>query len=79
MSEKKQYISRIKLADGTTAEVKDQEARIILDSLFTDTIIFDCGGAPIGTTSVDVLTDNDGLTLQENECKTLVAEGASAL
>lgn len=43
--EKKQYISRIKLADGTTAEVKDQEARIILDSLFTETVIFDCGDA----------------------------------
>ena len=47
MAEEKQYISRIKLTDGTTAEVKDQEARIILDHLFTDTIIFDCGGAPV--------------------------------
>lgn len=46
MTEEKRYISRIKLADGTTAEVKDQEARLILDSLFTDTIIFDCGGPP---------------------------------
>lgn len=46
MAEKKQYISRIKLADGTTAEVKDQEARIVLDSLFTDIIILDCGGVP---------------------------------
>ena len=45
MAEEKQYISRIKLADGTTAEVKDQEARKILDSLFTDTLVFDCGGA----------------------------------
>ena len=44
--EKKQYISRIKLPDGTTAEVKDSEARTILDSFFTDTIILNCGGVP---------------------------------
>ena len=47
MAEEKQYISRIKLADGTTAEVKDQEARLTLDSLFTDITILDCGGAPV--------------------------------
>ncbi len=45
MGEEKQYISRVKLADGTTAEIKDQEARLTLDSLFTDTIILDCGTA----------------------------------
>jgi hypothetical protein len=45
MANEKQYISRIKLANGTTAEVKDREAREILDSLFTDVIIFDCGNA----------------------------------
>lgn len=43
MSEEKQYISRVKLVDGTTAELKDQEARLTLDSLFTDTFILDCG------------------------------------
>lgn len=43
MADEKHYISRIKLTDGTTVEIKDQEARSILDSLFTDTIILDCG------------------------------------
>ena len=45
MNEEKQYISRVKLVDGTTVEIKDQEARSTLDSLFTDTIILDCGTA----------------------------------
>ena len=45
MNAEKQYISRVKLADGTTAEVKDHEARLTLDSLFTDIIILDCGTA----------------------------------
>lgn len=43
MDDKKQYISRVKLADGTTADVKDSEARSILELLFSDTIILDCG------------------------------------
>ena len=51
MGDTKQYISRIKLVDGTTADVKDLEARLILDSLFTDTIILDCG------TAEDVIED----------------------
>ena len=45
MTDDKQYISRIKLADGTTADIKDQEARLALESLFAETIIFDCGTA----------------------------------
>jgi len=53
MSEKKQYISRIKLVDGTTAEVKDSEARMLLDNLFIDTIILDCGGAPVDSNKDD--------------------------
>lgn len=43
MNEEKQYISRVKLVDGTTVEIKDQEARSSIDSLFTDVIILDCG------------------------------------
>lgn len=43
MADEKQYLSRIKLIDGTTVDIKDQEARSTLDSLFTDTIILDCG------------------------------------
>ena len=43
MANEKQYLSRVRLIDGTTVDVKDQEARSILDSLFTDTIILDCG------------------------------------
>jgi hypothetical protein len=45
MDEQKKYISRVKLVDGTTAEIKDQEARSTLDSLFTDIIILNCGTA----------------------------------
>ena len=43
MTDEKQYLSRVMLADGTTVDIKDQEARSVLDSLFTDTIILDCG------------------------------------
>ena len=43
MADEKQYLSRIKLVNGTTMDIKDQEARSVLDSLFTDTIILDCG------------------------------------
>ena len=43
MASDKKYLSRVKLTDGTTVDIKDQEARNTLDSLFIDTIIFDCG------------------------------------
>lgn len=43
MADEKQYLSRVRLIDGTTVDIKDQEARSILDSLFSDTIILDCG------------------------------------
>ena len=34
MADEKQYLSRIKLTDGTTVDIKDQEARSELKSLF---------------------------------------------
>jgi hypothetical protein len=43
VAEEKQYVSRIRLMDGTTVDIKDQEARALLESLFADTIILDCG------------------------------------
>lgn len=52
MADEKQYLSRIKLVNGTTMDIKDQEARSVLDSLFTDTIILDCG----------TYTDDTGVT-----------------
>ena len=52
MADEKQYISRIKLVNGTTMDIKDQEARSVLDSLFTDTFILDCG----------TYTDDTGVT-----------------
>ena len=52
MADEKQYISRVRLNDGSTFDVKDQEARSILDSLFADTIIFDGG----------TYTDDTGVT-----------------
>ena len=36
MADEKQYLSRVRLTDGTTVDIKDQEARSILDSLFVD-------------------------------------------
>lgn len=45
MADEKQYISRIKLVNGTTVNIKDQEARLVLDSLFTDIIVLDCGSS----------------------------------
>ena len=34
MADEKQYLSRIRLIDGTTVNIKDQEARLELDSIF---------------------------------------------
>lgn len=34
MADEKQYLSRIRLIDGTTVDIKDQEARLELESLF---------------------------------------------
>jgi hypothetical protein len=34
MADEKQYLSRIRLTDGTTVDIKDQEARSELESLF---------------------------------------------
>ena len=53
MADEKQYLSRIRLVDGSTVDIKDQEARSILDSLFTDTIILDCGTYTDDTGVVD--------------------------
>ena len=44
--DEKQYISSIKLADGTIYEVKDSEARELLNSLFGEELIINCGGVP---------------------------------
>jgi hypothetical protein len=43
VADEKHYLSRVRLTDGTTVDIKDQEARSILDSLLIDTIILDCG------------------------------------
>ena len=45
--EEKQYISSVKMVDGSVYNIKDAEAHELLDSLFIDEIIIDCGGAPI--------------------------------
>ena len=36
MADEKQYLSRIRLTDGTTVDIKDQEARSKLESLLAD-------------------------------------------
>ena len=38
MADEKQYISRIRLSDGTTVDIKDQEARLELESLLNNEI-----------------------------------------
>lgn len=43
--EQQHYVSRIKLDDGTIINIKDSEARLLLESLFADEIILDCGSA----------------------------------
>jgi ferredoxin len=53
MAEEKQYISRVKLTDGTTVELKDAEARLLLEMLFADTIILDCGTYLDDTTEIN--------------------------
>ena len=40
------YISKINV-DGTMHEVKDAEARALLEALFSEEIVFDGGTAPI--------------------------------
>lgn len=45
--DEKQYISSVKLPDNSVYELKDVEARDMLNSIFDDELIIDCGGAPI--------------------------------
>jgi hypothetical protein len=45
--DEKQYISSVKLPDDSVYELKDVEAREILNEIFNDELIIDCGGAPI--------------------------------
>ena len=44
--DKTQYISSVKLPDGSVYKLKDVETREILDSIFNDELIIDCGGSP---------------------------------
>ena len=48
--DEKRYISGVKMVDGSVYNIKDAEAHELLESLFTEEIIIDCGGAPIDTT-----------------------------
>ena len=45
--DEKRYISSVKLVDGSVYNIKDAEVREMLESLFGDEFIIDCGGAPI--------------------------------
>ena len=42
----KQYISSVKLVDGSVYDIKDAEARDALDNLFLEELILDGGPAP---------------------------------
>jgi hypothetical protein len=48
--DEKQYISSVKLVDGSVYDIKDAEVRDILKRFFSEEIIIDCGGAPIDET-----------------------------
>ena len=48
MADEKQYISRVKLSDQTY-DIKDEEARALLDYIFGTTLILDCGTADSDT------------------------------
>ena len=54
MADEKQYLSRVRLIDGTTVDIKDEEARLILDSLFNTTFIIDCGTSEEDDTDITV-------------------------
>jgi hypothetical protein len=41
MADEKQYLSRIRLIDGTTVDIKDQEARTELERLVTNQALTD--------------------------------------
>ena len=41
------YISSVKLADGSIYDIKDKHAQDMLNMLFSEELIIDCGGAPI--------------------------------
>ena len=43
----KQYISSVKMTNGSVYNLKDVEARQTLNSLFDDELVIDCGGASI--------------------------------
>lgn len=45
--DEKQYISSVKLPDGSVYKLKDVETRDILNVLLAEELIIDCGGAPI--------------------------------
>lgn len=45
--DEQQYISNVKLPDGSVYKLKDVETRDILNSIFNDEFIIDCGGAII--------------------------------
>lgn len=49
--DEKQYISSVKLVDGSVYNIKDAEVREMLASLFDGEFIIDCGGAPIDETN----------------------------
>lgn len=40
------YVSKIKLADGSILKIKDAEAQKLLNEIFSGEFILDCGTAP---------------------------------
>ena len=59
MDERK-YISSVKLTDGSIYGFKDAKAREILDNLFSNELIIDCGGAPLENFLDETIIDCGG-------------------
>lgn len=49
------YISSVKLPDGSVYKLKDVETREILDAIFNDELIIDCGGSPENIEDITII------------------------
>lgn len=53
--DEKQYISSVKMANGSVYSLKDAEVRQVLSSLFNDELVIDCGGTPIDISNETII------------------------
>lgn len=63
--DEKQYISSVKLPDGSVYALKDVETRDILNSIFNDELIIDCGSTSVNFDDETVI-DCGGIPVENN-------------